>query len=141
MIPSGLFLVDTSAVARAGNPEIHAVLVRLGALGLLATCVTVDLEVGFSARDPDGHRRTAQLRADGFVDLPLHPEVGARARAVQAALASRSQHRAVGLVDLITAAVAEHHRATVLHYDSAFDQVAAVTGQHTRWVVPRGAFD
>jgi predicted nucleic acid-binding protein len=139
LIPAGLYLADTSAIARVRHPQVHAILDRLGRLGLLATCVTVDLEVLYSARSPDEHTRIRNRRAAGFVELPLHPEIGERAREVQAALAARSQHRAAGVVDLLTAAIAEHHAATVLHYDADFDHIAAVTGQFTQWVVPRGS--
>jgi predicted nucleic acid-binding protein len=138
LIAAGLYLADTSAIARVAHDEVRAELSRLGRLGLLATCVAVDLEIGYSARDPAGYRRTAELRSAGFVDLPLHPEIGKRASAVQAALARRSQHRAAGIVDLLTAAIAEHYGAIVLHYDSDFEHIAAVTGQPTRWVVGRG---
>lgn len=138
MIAAGLFLADTSALARVAHDEVRAELDRLGRFGLLATCVTIDLEVGYSARNPEGYRRIAELRSEGFVDLPLHPEIGKRARAVQAALARRSQHRAAGIVDLLTAATAEHYGAIVLHYDSDFEHIGAVTAQPTRWVVPRG---
>ena len=81
---------------------------------------------------------TAGLRSSGFTDLPLRPEIGDRARAVQAMLARRSQHRAAGIVDLLTAAIAEHHRAIVLHYDSDFDHITAVSGQQTEWTIPCG---
>ena len=47
-------------------------------------------------------------------------------------------HRAAGVIDLITAAVAEHHGAVVLHYDADFEHIAAVTGQPHTWVAPRG---
>lgn len=141
MIAAGLYLADTSAIARVTQASVRSELDRLGRLGLLATCVTVDLEVGYSARDPAGHRRTVQAREVGFTDLPLHPTIGVRAREVQAMLARRSQHRAAGIVDLITAATAEYHAAIVLHYDSDFDHIAAVTGQQVRWVVPRGSAD
>lgn len=139
MIPAGLYLADTSAIARTSDPRVHAELTRLGRRGLLATCVTVDLEVGYSARNPDEHATTGRRRAAGFVDLPLHPEIGERARAVQAMLARGGQHRAAGIVDLLTAATAEHHGAFVLHYDSDFDHIAAVSGQQTVWVVPLGS--
>ena len=139
MIPPGLYLVDTSAIARIAHPEVRTILDRIGRLGLLATCVTVDLEVLYSARSPADYATIRDRRASGFVDLPLHPEVGERARTVQARLATRSQHRTAGIVDLLTAAIAEHYAATVLHYDADFDHIAAVTGQFTQWVVPRGS--
>ncbi len=62
-----------------------------------------------------------------------------RALEVQAALAERSQHRAVPLPDLLIAACAERAGLTVLHYDADFERIAKVTGQPTRWIVPRGS--
>ena len=141
MIPRGLFLADTSAIARTRAPEVARELIRLGRLGLLATCVTVDLEVLYSARSPLEYEEIADLRSSGFTDLAITAEIGARARAVQAALARTSNHRAAGVVDLLTAAAAERYGATVLHYDSDFDHIAAVTAQPTRWIAPRGSID
>jgi predicted nucleic acid-binding protein len=139
MIPAGLILADTSAIARVASQVVGNELSRLGRLGLLATCVTIDLEVLYSARTPDEYRLIALRRADAFVDLPIIPEICQRARAVQAELSKTSQHRAAGVVDLLTAAVAEHHGATVLHYDRDFDHIAAVTRQPVRWVAPSGS--
>lgn len=141
MIPSGLFLVDTSAIARIGSATVLAELTRLGRLGLLATCATVDLEVLYSARSKAEYRLIAARRAEGFTDLPLLPEIGVRARRVQAAMAERGQHRATGVIDLITAAAAEHYGATIVHYDSDFDHIASVTQQPVRWVAVRGSVD
>jgi predicted nucleic acid-binding protein len=139
LIPAGLYLVDTSAIARANNAAVAAELGRLGRLGLLATAITVDLEVLYSARTPAEYRTIMQLRTTGFTDLPLVPSISDRARAVQAELAKTSQHRGAGVIDLLTAATAEHYRATVLHYDSDFDHIASVTKQSVRWVVSRGS--
>lgn len=138
MIPGGLYLADTSALARVGHPAVLAELERLGQLGLLATCVTVDLEVLYSARSPTEYGTIARRRAAAFTDLPLHPDIARRARAVQAQLARRSRHRIAGVVDLLTAAVAEHHAAVVLHYDRDFDHISEITGQQARWIVPPG---
>ena len=41
----------------------------------------------------------------------------------------------VQVVDLLTAAIAEHHAAIVLHYDRDFERV---TRQPAPWVVPTG---
>lgn len=60
---------------------------------------------------------------------------------MQAKLAARSQHRAVPLPDLIIAACAEQAGLTVLHYDADYDRIAALTGQPTQWVAPRGSVD
>jgi predicted nucleic acid-binding protein len=60
---------------------------------------------------------------------------------VQAALAARSQHRALSLVDSLVAAVAEAHHLTMLHYDADFELIAGVTGQPQAWIVPGGTAD
>jgi predicted nucleic acid-binding protein len=141
LIPAGLFLADTSAIARVRSPAVLNELTRLGRLGLLATCATVDLEVLCSARSNEEYQSIARRRSEGFTDLPLLSEIGARSRHVQSAMAQRGQHRATGVVDLLTAAIAEHYGATILHYDSDFDHIAAVTQQPVRWVVTRGSVD
>lgn len=138
MIPAGLFLADTSALARASHPLVAARLRELGVRGLLASCPTIDLEVLYSARSPDEYRAIVARRRDAFTDLPLRPEIGERARAVQAEMARLSQHRAAGIVDLLSAATAEYYGATVLHYDADFDHIAAVTRQAVEWVVRAG---
>jgi predicted nucleic acid-binding protein len=74
--------------------------------------------------------------------LPRVPVTDAavdRALEVQGLLATRSQHRAVPLPDLLVAACAERAGLTVLHYDADFDRIAAVTDQAMQWVVARGA--
>jgi hypothetical protein len=78
-IRAGLYLADTSAIVRVHHDPVRAELTRLGKAGLLATCVVVDLEVLYSARDPAEYARTASLRAAGFVDLPPTPEIAHRA--------------------------------------------------------------
>lgn len=56
-------------------------------------------------------------------------------------MAARGQHRAAGVIDLLTAAVAEHHHAVILHYDADFEHIAATTGQPHAWIAPRGSLD
>jgi predicted nucleic acid-binding protein len=140
VIPAGLFLVHTSAIARVANTAVRAELTRLGRLGLLATCVTIDLEVLYSARSPQEYRDIATRRIDAFTDLPITPEICQRARAVQSELARTSQHRAAGVIDLLSAATAEQYGATILHYDRDFDHIAAVSKQPARWIAPPGTF-
>jgi predicted nucleic acid-binding protein len=134
-----LFLADTSAYTAARRSEAAAARLRsLAADGVLATFVTVDLELGYSARDPREHQGISRVRGR-LVQLASVDEVALRARKVQAMMATRSQHRAAGVMDLLTAAAAEHYGASVLHYDADFDHIAAVTGQLVDWVVPKGS--
>jgi predicted nucleic acid-binding protein len=141
VIPRGLILVDTSVIARVQNTEVAQELARLGQLGLLATAVTIDLEVLYSARSPSEYLLIAARRKEGFTDLPLLPEIGFRSTEVQAGMAGLSQHRGAGVIDLLTASIAEHYGATVLHYDADFDLIAKFTRQSTRWIAPRGSLD
>lgn len=134
-----LFLADTSAYTVARRSSAAEVrLRRLAADGVLATFVTVDLELGYSARDPSEHQGISRTRSQ-LVQLASIDEIAVRAREVQALMATRSQHRAAGVMDLLTAAAAEHYGASVLHYDADFDHIAAVTGQPVDWVAPKGS--
>jgi predicted nucleic acid-binding protein len=54
-------------------------------------------------------------------------------------MAARGHHRAISVIDLLTAAVAEHFGAVILHYDADLEHVAATTGQPHKWIAPRGA--
>jgi predicted nucleic acid-binding protein len=136
-----LFLVDTSVFARAADSRVQAVLVGLISEATAARCVTVDLEAGYSARSAIGFEALMAERKKQYRNLPITEEIADRARDIQLRMAQRGQHRAAGIVDLLTAAVAEHHGATVLHYDSDFEHIAAVTGQAQLWVSPRGSLD
>lgn len=137
--PKQLFLVDTSALARTHHPGVREVLTGLIADGVAATCVTVDLEAGYSGRNLAEVRRIARSRRELYEVLPITEDAARRAREVQELMAARGLHRAAGVIDLLTAAVAEQHDCTVLHYDSDFEHVAEVTGQPHRWVAERGS--
>ena len=73
--------------------------------------------------------------------LGIDPRVELAAARSQAALAARSQHRSATPIDVLVAAVAEAHGATLLHYDRHFDAIARVTGQPTEWIARRGTLD
>jgi len=137
--PSGMVLADTSVVHRADRSStVRDHLDNLSERYLLATCATVDLELGQSARTAPEHQALAELRARLLIDLPLTKEVIARARHVQGLLAARGLHRGVGPADLLIAACAEVHGALVLHYDRDYDHIAAVTGQPAQWLAAPG---
>ncbi len=58
---------------------------------------------------------------------------------ISGSLGDERQHRSFPLPDLVIAATAGRHGATVLHYDADFDRIAAVTGQPVEWVAPPGS--
>jgi predicted nucleic acid-binding protein len=141
ILPGGagqLYLIDTSTQARIAHPAVRKIIAGLIADGAAATCLTVDLEAGYSGRELADVRLIAERRRDLYVVLPISELIAERARDVQIRMAARGHHRAAGIIDLVTAAVAEHYGAVVLHYDADFEHIAAVTGQPQAWIAPRG---
>lgn len=134
-----LYLIDTSAMARLHHPPVREVVTQLIADGVAATCVTLDLEAGYSGREPAEVERIAVVRRRLYVVLPIDEAAAQRARDVQVLMATGGLHRAAGVIDLLTAAVAEQHGATMLHYDADFEHIASMTGQAHRWVMPKGS--
>jgi predicted nucleic acid-binding protein len=132
-------LVDTSVLTRLSEPTVRSALEPLAAAGRVARSGISDLEIGYSARNArEWDALHGALLAFGLVETDArHLE---RARQVQRMLASRSQPGRK-VPDLLVAAAAEDAGLVVLHYDSDFDRIAAVTGQKCEWVVDQGSVD
>lgn len=131
-------LVDTSVINRFSRPEVQTAASARVRAGQVALCSPVAFEVLFSARDAEELRRMGDA-LDSLPHVPIREATFTRALEVQQLLAERGQHRAASLVDLLVAAAAEIHDLVVLHYEGDFDLIAAVTGQATEWVVPKGS--
>jgi predicted nucleic acid-binding protein len=106
----------------------------------VAVCTPVLLELLFSARDPVDYA-TRRQELSGFPKLPIDARVEEAAEHAQQRLAFGSQHRGPRPIDIVIAAVAEVHGATLLHYDRHFDAIARVTGQPSEWLARRGSLD
>ncbi len=131
-----LYLADTSAWNRSTRVfDRWEQIVRAGAL---AVCPPVVLELLWSARSRSEYRDLA-FDLGRLPSLPLDPDVSRAATLAQAALAERSQHRGPPAIDLLIAATAEVHGATILHYDRHFEAIARVTGQPAEWLAPPGS--
>ena len=94
------------------------------------------MEMLYSARNANDY----EARRDDLSTFPwlgLHEAVAARALAIQRQLAGVGQHRR-SIPDLLGAATALEHDATVLHYDRDFDVIAEATGLSARWIIPAG---
>jgi predicted nucleic acid-binding protein len=131
-----LFLADKSALEqRRHSVEARNLLTSLLVTGALATSHIAAMEVLYSARNRR-HYRALRDEIDSLPWLATDEDAMDRALQVQGRLAERGQHR-LPIQDLVLAATAERHGATVLHYDKDFDLIAGVTGQPTRWIVPR----
>jgi predicted nucleic acid-binding protein len=130
-------LVDTSVLARLSRPAVRAVIEPLAAAGQLGRPHICDLEIGFSARNENEWDALTEA-LDAFIAVETTAAHVQRALHVQRQLAARSQ-KGRKIPDLLVAAAAEALGVGVLHYDSDFDLIAAVTGQRCAWVVPAGS--
>ena len=130
-------LADKSAFEQQRHSEAAAGLLRaLTADGALYMTEIVALELLYSARNPDDY----ETRWDDLGALPwlrLTEAVAVRALDIQHQLAGLGQHRRP-IPDLLVAATALEHDATVLHYDHDFDLIGEATGLSERWIVPPG---
>ena len=134
------YLADTSVFSRLAKPSVVGAFAPLAAGGQIALCSAVTFELGFASRSPADYTELKDLLS-AFDSLPINEADHRRGLFVQAALAVRSGHRVISLVDALVAAVAEAHDLTVLHYDADFELIADVTGQPQEWIVPRGTAD
>ncbi|MFE9183862.1 PIN domain nuclease [Micromonospora haikouensis] len=135
-----MYLLDKSALARWPKPVVAPVLDELSDRGLLAVCGAIEIEVIQSARTSKEAQRARWL-LEGFQWLAMPDEIWDRAIDVQVQALHKGHHRALSMADLLIAATAERHGATVLHYDGDYDMITAITGQPTTWVVPAGTAD
>ena len=131
-------MIDKSALARMKHPLVQARIAPIIEAGEAATCAIIDLEVLYSTRSGHDHSRTRRRRKLAYRRVELTEAIFHRAVEVQGLLAERGRHR-LPIPDLIIAAAAEAGRMAVLHYDSDFDTIAAVTQQEVEWVAPRGS--
>lgn len=132
------YLIDTSAASRMTSADVSSVVGPLIANGLVATAAPLDFEALWSARSSAEYEQLWQDRKIAYEYLPTNDEHWQTALDTQRALAQNGTLRAVKLVDLLVAALAEDHNVTVLHYDSDFEIVAQVLDFSHQWVVPRG---
>jgi predicted nucleic acid-binding protein len=134
-----VYLADTSVYVLQGrHPDIRRRFESLLATGHLAACEMTAMEYLNNAPDPKGYEILwGALHAHRWMSVTA--DAMTRALEVHRMLAQRSQHRHFRLPDLIIAATAELHGATVLHYDADYDRIAALTGQPVEWIAPRGS--
>lgn len=106
----------------------------------MLVCPPVVAEVGFSARSGKDHDTVCRLLAE-FPACERHPGTEL-VLGIQNALFHGGLLRAVGATDTVIAAYAIANEATVLHYDSDFEHVAAVRDDFNHsWIAARGSLD
>ena len=135
-----LLCVDTSAWHHSAEPRVAARWRRHLEADELVLCSLVRLEILFSAQSANDYDALA-LELSGLPTIPTDASTFERALEVQQLLAhvGSLHHRSVKIADLVIAAAAEAAKATVLHYDSDYDRIAAVTSQPTEWIAPPGS--
>lgn len=138
-MPDTRYLVDTSVLGRAHQDRVGARLEELARNGQMWTCGLIDLEVIYGSRARDVADMIEERRA--LPSAPIDGSVMDRACQVAGGLAGAGQHRGAKPVDLMIAAAAEAAGLSVLHYDSDYDRIAAVTNQPTEWISPAGTLD
>ena len=135
-------LADTSAWVwtRKVGGELRATFDENLVEGQIATCDMVRLELLYSTRNA-AEFTSLRSELDALPDCPIGVEHWARALEVYEQLAHQGglHHRAVKHPDPSPAAAAEAAGAAVVHYDEDDDRIAALTGQATRWLAPRGS--
>jgi predicted nucleic acid-binding protein len=139
-----LRLADTSAWVwtRAAGGDLRARFDEDVVAGEIATCAMVKLELLYSARSADEFE-TLRTELDALPECRLDADGWDRALAVYGGLAAsgRLHQRSVRHPDLLIAAAAEAAGIALLHYDEDYDRIAAITGQPTEWLAPRGSLD
>jgi predicted nucleic acid-binding protein len=133
------YLLDTSVLTRLREPAVREAIEPKALREELARAGISDLEIGYSARGAREWDRLAEA-LEAFELVETTADHMRRARQVQRQLASRHQ-RGRKVPDLLIAAAGEASGLTVLHYDTDFDRIAAVTGQSCEWIVPAGSVD
>ncbi|MFP3940624.1 MAG: PIN domain-containing protein [Thermoanaerobaculia bacterium] len=133
-----LVVVDKSAWeqrrhSRAARERID----QLATAGRAATCLPVALEQLYSARNHEDLTKRREA-LDLLVWLPITAAVEEEALDLMARLARKGQHR-IPLPDIMIAATAVAHGATILHYDRDFERIAETTGQLHEWILPPGS--
>jgi predicted nucleic acid-binding protein len=134
-------LFDASALILAARvPAIGEILADAVVADELAITEPILIEYLNGARNEDEYARFSSGFAAARM-LPATAQDWSRALDVHAALARSGpgHQRSVRIADLVIGAVAERHAVPILHYDEDYDRIAAITGQPTRWVAPRGS--
>jgi predicted nucleic acid-binding protein len=128
-VTESIALLDASAFWRLGSPRLgeqrrRSVADRI-ARGVIVASTPLLLETRAGRELPPADPEELPL-------LWITERAERRATDLQRQLRAASQHLGVPPLDYLIAAIAEDHRAAILHYDADFDRLAS----HTNLAVP-----
>ncbi len=138
----GPWVADTSAWARAQEPEIAQQWIATARAGELVACPIITLELLYDARNRDEVERVAAALA-ALRQAPVTRSVTDAAIGAVRDLADAGadgNHR-VPTADALVAAAAAERGFGVLHYDHDFDRLAEVLSFASQWIAPAGSVD
>ena len=138
-----MVLADTTAWSwkqRQAYPELRESFNQRLIAGEIATCDMVRLEILYSARTP-GEFGELLEDLDALPGIEMDARTWSRALDVYSELGAKRgrRQRSVKHPDLLIAAAAELEGVAVLHYDHDYEIIAAITGQPTEWLAPKGS--
>jgi predicted nucleic acid-binding protein len=136
----GPWVADTSAWARASNPEVSPNWRAAALAGDIVGCPVVTLELLYDAPDRERVEAVASALA-GLRQAPItRSATDAAIWAIRelAARGSAGAHR-VRVPDALIAAAAAERGFGVLHYDQHFDRLSSVLNFASQWVAAEGS--
>ncbi|MBW5480665.1 PIN domain nuclease [Streptomyces bambusae] len=135
------FLIDTSAAHRITLPGPFSVWRSALTAGRIGMCAATEAEVLYSARSAEQYTTMRETLGDLYTWYGIPDDVWVKVLLLQDTLAGAGCLRSAGVVDLVVAVTAAHHRLTVLHYDRDFETIAKHTDLRTRWLAEPGSVD
>jgi hypothetical protein len=132
-------LYDTSAlILAARDATAGRLLADALAVDEVAICDPILIEYLNGARNASEYDRyEAALRATRLVSTTADDWIGAVDVHRALARSGAGLQRSVKLPDLIIAATAARAGLPLVHFDEDYDRIASITGQPTRWILPR----
>ena len=133
------WLLDTSALVVAHQPQVIQLLSPMLRSGLLYTCPVLDIEALAAAGSPEGYRTLLIERREAYRPVPLSAAIGDRALSLQSRLGRHAHYQVVEASDLVVAATAIEHDLTLLHYHRGFELLAQLSTLEQSPVAPLGS--
>jgi predicted nucleic acid-binding protein len=133
------FLIDTSACSRF--PRVAEDQTGWGDLaeeGRISICDPTKSELLYSARSAAQYKAMSDGLDQMYTWRLVPDDAWRRVHDLQERLAHGGCLRLAGVVDLLVAVTAQHHRLTILHYDRDFETIARYADLKTRWLAEPG---